>query len=112
MVILIDWFSDIIRQLGFSDEVVWKVWAKGYQTENDPLMWRKDECGAWIFRGDYGKNSQYGWEIDHIVSVSEGGTDDLPNLRPLHCENTVRAKDGSLACPVTSEGAENVRRTV
>ncbi len=86
--------------MGFSEEVVWKVWAKGYQTGNDPLMWRKDECGAWIFRGDYGKrNSQYGWEIDYIVPVSEGGTDDLSNLRPLHCENTVRTKDGSLAFP-------------
>lgn len=95
----------------FSEDVVWQVWAKGYQSSNDPIMWRKDECGAWIFRGDYRrKDTEFGWEIDHIIPIQDGGTDDIPNLRPLHWENTERNKDGSLVCRTTSNGSYNTRR--
>ena len=42
------------------------------------------KCGAWIFRGHYGrKDSEYGWVIDHIKPLSEGGTNDISNLRPM-----------------------------
>lgn len=94
-----------------AEELIWQVWAKGYLTGNDPLLWRKDECGAWIFRGNYGKrNAEYGWEADHIKPVSEGGTDDISNLRPLHWENNIRKADGSLKCVVTAVGINNLRR--
>lgn len=36
---------------------------------------------------EYGQESQFGWEIDHIVPVSSGGTDELENLQALHWEN-------------------------
>ena len=60
--------------MGFSEEVVQQVWAKaGKAGDNDPNVWRKDQCGAWIGRAYYGnRNSQYGWEIDHIKPESEG----------------------------------------
>lgn len=97
----------------FSDEVIWQVWAKGFDTGgSDALIWRKDECGAWLFRSEYGKrDSEYGWEIDHIKPVSEGGTDDISNLRPLHWENHGRKTDGSVDCMVTSQGSQNVRKS-
>jgi hypothetical protein len=38
--------------------------------------------GAPIRIGDYGATSRYGWQIDHIMSVTRGG-DDLANLQPL-----------------------------
>ncbi|TBR12384.1 MAG: HNH endonuclease [Candidatus Nitrosotenuis sp.] len=95
----------------FSEEIVWQVWSKGYPSSNDQMLWRKDECGAWIFRGDYGKrDAEYGWEIDHITQASDGGTDDISNLRPLHWENVARNEDGSLVCRITSSGSYNVRR--
>jgi hypothetical protein len=51
---------------------------------NDPKDWRKDQCGAWIARNQYGnRNSRYGWEVDHIKPESEGGGDELSNLRPI-----------------------------
>lgn len=96
--------------MGFSEEVIWQIWSKGYPS-NDSLLWRKDECGAWILRGDYGKrDSEYGWEIDQIIPASEDGTDNISNLRPLHWENAVRETDGGIVCRVTSEGSHNIRR--
>ena len=96
-----------------SEEIIWSVWNKASAvTISEASLWRKDECGAWIKRSDYGnRNSQYGWEIDHIIPESQGGTEDIANLRPLQWENNVRRKDGSLECPITASSTENVRRT-
>jgi HNH endonuclease len=95
--------------VGFSEETVWKTWIKGIIAGgNDPILWRKDECGAWIFRGHYGrKDSEYGWVIDHIKPLVEGGTDDISNLRPMHWDNTGRKADGDIECHATSTGVYN-----
>jgi Restriction endonuclease len=54
---------------------------------------RVDAWGWTIVRSDYGNNrSRYGWEIDHIVPVAQGGGDELTNLQPLQWENN-RRKD-------------------
>jgi len=92
-----------------TQDVIWKVWAKGeIFAGNDPVFWRKDACGAWIYRGDHGKrNSEYGWVIDHIKPVSEGGTDKISNLRPAHWSNAMRKADGNMECRVTAEGVHN-----
>lgn len=96
--------------MSFTDEIIQQVWEKGRTvSNNDPNVWRNDECGAWIKRAEYGnRDSQYGWEIDHIDP--EGG-DELSNLRPLQWENNVATSDtGQLACVVTADGTRNVRR--
>lgn len=58
----------------------------------DPSRTRKDSCGAWIRRTDYGLTTEYGREIDHIFPVALGGNDGLANLQPLHSRNN-RGKD-------------------
>lgn len=60
--------------------------VKGYEAYSNSI--RQDQCGAIIFYSEYGNtNSQYGWEIDHVNPVSNGGSDTLFNLQPLQWQN-------------------------
>ena len=76
----------------FDAKTVDLVWAKA-QPELWFVYFKKDGCGATIKKDDFGKNNQFGWEIDHIVPVAKGGTDDLDNLQPLHWENNRQKGD-------------------
>ena len=98
--------------MSFSVETIQRVWEKGKIVAGyDPAIWRKDACDAWMRRNQYGsRNSGYGWEIDHIKPGSDGGTDDLANLRPLQWENNASRQDGRLVCVVISSGNSNVKR--
>lgn len=71
---------------GWDDSTLALVWAKGRVVADfDPIVWRGDVYGNLIRRSDHGdRQSQYGWEVDHIVEKSLGGSDQLHNLRPLH----------------------------
>ncbi len=83
----------------FSETVIQQVWEKGSKdSQNDPAVWRRDACGSFINRAAYGKQTEYGWNIDHITPVSRGGGDDLPNLRPLQWENNAKRQAGTLQC--------------
>lgn len=95
--------------MAFDDATKLKVWDKGKVVDsNDPKVWRKDECGAWIQFSKYGnRNSMYGWEIDHITSTYNGGTDALSNLRPLQWENNLSKSSGRLKCIITARGDKN-----
>ena len=73
---------------------------------NDPKVWRKDTCDAWICWRHHGnRNSQYGWEVDHI---NPHGGDHDSNLQALQWQNNVAKSDGRLVCVVTAAGKENV----
>ncbi len=94
----------------FSEETIWQVWGKGSVIgANDPVLWRMDMCGAWIYRSYYEKkDSEYGWEIAHIKPLSEGGTNKISNLIPIHCGNATRKKDGTFDCRIVARSYNNI----
>lgn len=90
---------------GFDLATINAVWAKATIVHGyDAAIFRKDSCGAWIKREDYGKTTTNGWEIDHIQPVSLNGSDDLYNLQPLQWENNRHKSDSwpNWSCAVSA----------
>lgn len=71
------------------------VWNKGLPiTGYLPSIYRRDKFGTAMQFSEYGnRNSVYGWEIDHIIPTSKGGSDDYQNLEPLNWKNNSAKSD-------------------
>ncbi len=97
----------------FSDSKIQTVWENAKTVENyNPNEWRKDANDAWINRGEYGVQTNFGWEIDHIFPQSKGGSDDTRNLRATHWKNNKSKGDHypEYTYTVTSEENKNVEK--
>ena len=80
-----------------NSETIEQIWDRAPKiADKDCNIWRHDPCGALIKRDDYGnRSSEFGWEIDHIVSkayllkagASEDEIDSIENLRAMHWAN-------------------------
>lgn len=84
----------------YTDKEIQAVWRKGKKPSffwsffYSANQWRTDICGSWICRSDYGRrDSEYGWEIDHIRPKSKDGSNLMRNLQPLHWRNNLRKGD-------------------
>ena len=67
------------------------VWKKGHEIEGyDSNVWRRDDFGIVMKYDKYGnRDSEHGWEKDHIKPKEDGGSDDLSNLRPLNYKSNL-----------------------
>lgn len=87
-----------------TQEIIELLWNNASRVDGkNPEIWRHDPCGALIKKDDYGNRaSDYGWEVDHIVSRAflqqAGATNDdidyIDNLRAMHwANNDSKGKD-------------------
>ena len=87
----------------FSPLTIQLVWNKARTAPGcDPNLRRLDACGAFIDRAKYGDTTSKtgtGWEIDHVLPVSRGGSDDLANLQPLQWSNNREKGDSPFLMP-------------
>ena len=99
----------------WTKEEIQEIWEKativvGY----NPSLWRKDQCGAWIYRLYYGAvalgepHTSYRWQIDHNKSQSKDGQDVVSKAKPLQWFNNDSIQNGLLKTKITSDGNKNV----
>lgn len=73
-----------------------KVWAlAAIIGGKDPNTHRQDPYGNVMYKASYGQATPMGWEIDHIIPPSRGGSDDIINLQALNT-SVNRSKGNSL----------------
>jgi HNH endonuclease len=96
----------------FSQEIINKVWDKAEVIAGfDPTVFRKDKCGAWIKKEEYGKPHKtlsMAWEIDHIKPRTLGGTDELSNLQALQWNNNQQKNNHYPSWSCLVRGVEEV----
>ncbi|HAA14934.1 MAG TPA: HNH endonuclease [Cytophagales bacterium] len=79
-----------------SEQLKRQVWNKAKKVVGkDPKDYRLDPYGNEIYYYSYGKNSDKGWEIDHIKPKSLRGSDHITNLQALKT-SVNREKSNSL----------------
>ena len=73
-----------------NNELIDKVWSKAKKIRGeDPRKVRQDPYGNRIRKDRFGKRSPQGWEIDHIMPKSKGGSDHLRNLQAMQTDKIV-----------------------
>lgn len=99
--------SDFSSPRGYDRTVIDLVWAAGDQVEgNDPELWRKDTCGAWMHRQEYGRRkSEFGWEICDPGAGSD-------SLRPMQWQNYLDQVAALTRSHITADGLRNRRKLV
>ncbi|MFA6468233.1 MAG: hypothetical protein WCW35_04990 [Bacteroidota bacterium] len=76
----------VTEQQHFDNRTINAVWEKA-QNEFGFYFFKRDHLGDIIAKHDYGKKSQYGWEIVRIVSDEQKSSEGVEQLLPVHWKN-------------------------
>lgn len=63
-------------------DILWDKCAK--IPHRNPAIYRLDPGNKLIRYADHGKQTEYGWQIDHIIPKAKNGADHIENLQALH----------------------------
>lgn len=73
-----------------------KAWNNAKRIRGkDPDLYRQDPYGNEMYKHSYGKDSDAGWEVDHIKPKSRGGSNSTYNQQALNT-SVNRGKGDSL----------------
>ena len=78
----------------FDSVTIAAVWARTNKSGGPLCLEALDCCGKLMLWDEYGnRNSEYGWEIDHIFPREKGGKSILENLQPLNWKTNEEKSD-------------------
>ena len=76
---------NVLSQLFESETRKRAAWQKASVVPGyDPQLLRRDRFGNLMSWPEYGKQTDFGWELDHVWPTSLLGSDDLTNLAATH----------------------------
>jgi hypothetical protein len=89
----------------FDEDFIQTIWEKGRaMLDQDATHWRRDECGAWMFRGHYGvTDTEFGWKIEKVKPDLSETAD---SFRPFHYRNAYDIAVGAPHCRVAADRIE------
>lgn len=91
----------------FTQEKINAAWEKAKTVAgHDANVYRQDSAGAWMQKDKYGKEENFGWEVDHMFPESLGGNENNINLQAMQWENNRTKSDNfpNYKTSVTSNG--------
>jgi hypothetical protein len=78
----------------FGREMIARVWAKAHKNCHHVDLEAYDMSGRLMLWDEYrNRNSEFGWEIDHILPRERGGRTVIENLQPLNWRTNEEKSD-------------------
>ena len=75
-------------------EATKKIFEKAKEVRGkEPTLYRKDPYGNVIYLYSHGKSTKMGWDVDNIIPLQRGGSNDIRNKQALSTHINRSKKD-------------------